>query len=138
MLDPSSYLKTIYERILQRKTSSGKTSYKSSQRNYTVKVVKGKPVEVVKIKKTPLSKHVSQKLFKSPGTIRKAVQKMKVTRAIRKARGLYRKRLPGGKTPSDVVKHIEQKKKSEKGIKQARIKGYARRGLESPFKKKRK
>lgn len=107
LLVENSYIfQNIIEKIYQKTGITGKTYYKSDNPNYVVKTIEGNPTEIKKVKRHPQSKHRSQKLYKSPGTRRKAVWKAKVTKAKHKALGLYSQ----GKKERE--KALEKEKKS--------------------------
>lgn len=106
LVENSYILQDITEKIYQKTGSTGKTYYKSDNPNYTVKMIDGKPTEIKQVKRHPQSKHRSQKLYKSPGTRRKAVWKAKVTKAKHKALGLY------SQGQKEREKAIDQEKKS--------------------------
>lgn len=78
----------LHEIVVTHTTPSGKKIYKSDNPNYKIAWSEGKPKEVLSPSRHKYSKHKSQRLYKSPGTRRKAVSKMRATNFYKKAMGV--------------------------------------------------
>jgi len=78
-----------------------------------VKVVDGKPHEILKVRQSPQSKRRSQLLYKSPATIRTAALRAQATRHWKKMMGFKR-------DPNATTTDVERAKRMLKAHKQMR------------------